>query len=407
MPREETLKIDRTDLVFAARAEICFSEAKREMGAFVAAAEELYGVEAGQLAAEYWIDQVNKLDSSNREGATLRQVTVAAASRLAKNTVEDYSNPPERITIPPTSNTRTSAGGRSNEALLDDALRPFVVSRSPASRNRAPEGQPPEFRPGNQNTLEIQGPPIRKFREELQRPFDGLSEWDPPGTTGCLTDGISHDIRNYLCTVYANVELMSLSTTTQKASEEILEDIQSAIRSTIDMLDSLLLPSRTGHTHNFCLHSLNQVIAHVAKMVRIHPDARTVDLSIADHPALEAYIDSRELGRAVYNLLLNACQAASNGSAPRLVQIALREERASIQIRVMDSGPGVPEPIREIFRKGFSTAKSAKGVGLGLTIAQCAAREHGGSLELEESTSGKTVFALHLSKLRLYPFVRP
>ncbi len=129
--------------------------------------------------------------------------------------------------------------------------------------------------------------------------------------------------------------------------------------------------------------------------------------SIADDPTIEACVDSRELGRAVYNLLLNACQAASSGSAPRLVQVALREERASIQIRVIDDGPGVPEPIREMFRTGFSTAESTKGIGLGLTIAQCAAREHGGSLELEESMSGKTVFALHLSKLHLYPFFRP
>jgi signal transduction histidine kinase len=39
------------------------------------------------------------------------------------------------------------------------------------------------------------------------------------------------------------------------------------------------------------------------------------------------------------------------------------------------------------------------GIGLGLTIADQAAREHGGSLNLEESIPGKTAFVLRLPKL--------
>lgn len=401
MPREDLLPIDRTDAIFASDAEIFFSEAEREMGAFVAAAEELYGVEAGHLAAEFWIEQVNKLDPSNRQRSTLRQVTGAAASKLAKNTVEDPSNPPERIAITSVSNTRPSVGVASNEALLDDARRPFVVSRNPASKHRV-EGQLPGIRSGNRSALEIHESPIRTFGE-LQQPFDDPSEPDPVGILGCMTNDISHDIRNHLCAVYAHAELMSQSTRSQTEREEHLEDVHSAICSSIALLDSLLLPARTDHTHNFRRHPLNQIIAHTARMVRIHPDARNVTFSIDDYPAVEAWVDSRELGRAVYNLLLNACQATSNGSAPRLVQVALQEERASIQIRVMDNGSGVPESIREMFRMGFSTVESTKRIGLGLAIAQCAAREHGGSLELEESMSGKTVFVLHLPKLTPTP----
>jgi len=43
----------------------------------------------------------------------------------------------------------------------------------------------------------------------------------------------------------------------------------------------------------------------------------------------------------------------------------------------------------------------ARGVGLGLTIAQLAAQDHGGVLYLEETVLGNTVFVLHLSKLAL------
>jgi len=223
-----------------------------------------------------------------------------------------------------------------------------------------------------------------------------------------MAEDISHDMRNHLCAVFANVELMSRSTRSQTEREELLEDVRLAIRSSIDILDSLLLPSNTGgHIHNFRSHSLNEVIAHVVKMVHIHPDARKVELSFLDHPILEVCIDSRELGRAVYNLLLNACQAVSTGSTPRRIQIELCEERSFIQIRVIDNGPGVPETIRQIFSKSLSSADKRLSIGLGLTIAQRAAQKHGGFLELEESTIGKTVFVLHLSKARLSPIGRP
>ena len=252
------------------------------------------------------------------------------------------------------------------------------------------------------HTLEIQKPPIRKWKDE-QQPLDDPSE--PPEIAGCMTDDISHDMRNHLCAVFANAELMSQSTRSQAEREELLKDVHSAIRSSIAILDSLLLPSNTGHTHNFRLHSLNELIAHEVKMVRIHPDARHVELSFADHPILEACIDSRELGRAVYNLLLNACQAVGTGASPSpgKIQVELREERASMQIRVIDNGPGVPETTRRILRKSPAPADKSLSIGLGLTIARRAAHKHGGFLELEESAMGKTVFVLHLAKIQLPP----
>jgi nitrogen-specific signal transduction histidine kinase len=49
----------------------------------------------------------------------------------------------------------------------------------------------------------------------------------------------------------------------------------------------------------------------------------------------------------------------------------------------------------------FVSAEKMSGVGLGLTIAEQAAREHGGCLYLEESVPGKTIFVLQLPNLAL------
>jgi signal transduction histidine kinase len=49
----------------------------------------------------------------------------------------------------------------------------------------------------------------------------------------------------------------------------------------------------------------------------------------------------------------------------------------------------------------FVSAEKVSGIGLGLRIAEQAAREHGGGLNLEESIPGKTVFVLELPNLVL------
>jgi signal transduction histidine kinase len=61
---------------------------------------------------------------------------------------------------------------------------------------------------------------------------------------------------------------------------------------------------------------MNKMVEHAVCMVRAHPDARNVDLVIQDGASVAGWMDCTRLGSAVYNLLLNACQAARLGPAP-------------------------------------------------------------------------------------------
>ena len=81
------------------------------------------------------------------------------------------------------------------------------------------------------------------------------------------------------------------------------------------MLDSLLLLAKTGQPLHPRWGSLNEVVEHAAHMVRAHPDARNVDVVIQNGTPIACWMDSARLGSAVYNLLLNACQAARLGLA--------------------------------------------------------------------------------------------
>src|SRR5690606_3442005 len=80
----------------------------------------------------------------------------------------------------------------------------------------------------------------------------------------------------------------------------------------------------------------------------------------------------------------NATEAAC---APLLVRIAATSRRDLVIVDVVDDGPGIPASVRPHVFKPFFTTR-VDGTGLGLTMAQEAARELGGDLKLLESEAG-------------------
>ncbi|MEI7894350.1 MAG: ATP-binding protein, partial [Myxococcales bacterium] len=93
-------------------------------------------------------------------------------------------------------------------------------------------------------------------------------------------------------------------------------------------------------------------------------------------------IDRQMLRRVVVNLVRNSVQAIrdANGASKRVVVRAAAEQEGAVLV-VEDSGPGVPEGMRErIFDPYFTT--KADGTGLGLAIVKKIVVEHGGSIEV-------------------------
>ena len=94
------------------------------------------------------------------------------------------------------------------------------------------------------------------------------------------------------------------------------------------------------------------------------------------------------------NMIRNACEFVPSNSGR--VEVRLREERETIEIRIEDNGPGIAEPIREKLFQPFVSYGKQNGVGLGLSIGQKVFQDHGGSVCLESTEPGRTVFKLTL-----------
>jgi len=104
--------------------------------------------------------------------------------------------------------------------------------------------------------------------------------------------------------------------------------------------------------------------------------------------------DEDRIRQVVFNLVRNAIEAIDRDGA---VTIRTRPSEGHAELQIEDDGPGIDGDPNRIFHAFFTTKSS--GTGLGLTIAQRIAADHGGELRVR-SAPGETVFTLALPAAR-------
>jgi signal transduction histidine kinase len=237
-----------------------------------------------------------------------------------------------------------------------------------------------------------------RMRVQLRSTQKDLIDSERLATIGRMASSISHDLRHYLSAMYANAEFMSDGAISQSEREELLQEVRDAVQGMTDLLDSLLLFTQTGRALHPEYQSIAVILQRAVNMVRSHPAARDVRINVSELSSLTVWVDEQKLGRAVYNILLNACQAARRGHGPAAVSLSLLEDEAAIHIRIADNGPGVPQAIRQTIFLPFVSEGRESGIGLGLTLAQQIAHEHGGNITLSQAAEQNTVFTITIPK---------
>lgn len=110
-----------------------------------------------------------------------------------------------------------------------------------------------------------------------------------------------------------------------------------------------------------------------------------------------------DLSQTILNLIVNAADAiedANRGNPAQkgTITIATRADGEYVEVRVSDTGTGIPEEVREhIFEPFFTTKRPGEGTGLGLAIAYDAVvHKHGGAIYFETEVGKGTTFVVRL-----------
>ena len=113
----------------------------------------------------------------------------------------------------------------------------------------------------------------------------------------------------------------------------------------------------------------------------------------ADLPPIRA--DANQLSQVLMNLLLNAAEATVEGgtitmSASKLTYVDM------IELRVTDTGCGIPPDVLAHVFEPFFTTKRGRGTGLGLSISHAYVRSHNGEIRVDSVVDHGTTVTLTL-----------
>lgn len=118
-------------------------------------------------------------------------------------------------------------------------------------------------------------------------------------------------------------------------------------------------------------------------------------LEVSGDRRLVAAVDRDMIRQVLANLCDNSSKAL--GETQGVVRFALESRGAEARLLVSDDGPGIPPTVRErLFEPYTTTRKVGEGMGLGLAISLKILLDHGGDLELLDSSATGTTFALSL-----------
>jgi two-component system, NtrC family, sensor histidine kinase PilS len=221
-----------------------------------------------------------------------------------------------------------------------------------------------------------------------------------------ISASLAHEIKNPLASIRSAVAQLSRYAP-PGADEKVLAGL--IVRET-DRLASLLTEfldfSRVRVTRSTRL-DLVAVAEHGIRLAQQHPDCSgdaTIILEAAERPVLVEG-DEDLLHRVVFNLVLNAVQAAGKGGRAdvrvRVGPASGAELPAGVVmeapqvLKVSDAGPGVPADVLPRLFEPFVTGRPG-GTGLGLAIVQRAVQAHRGLILCDTVTGRGTTFSVFL-----------
>jgi PAS domain S-box-containing protein len=140
-----------------------------------------------------------------------------------------------------------------------------------------------------------------------------------------------------------------------------------------------------------------EIIKEAALLVERELSKDNIALTIETEPDLPPVRGDRiQLQQVLVNLMVNAGQAMSEQSGPRIVMVRTgRTESGGLAVTVQDTGPGIaPNDLQRLFEPFFTTKQG--GMGMGLAICRTTVEAHGGQLSAERAPGSGATFRLTL-----------
>lgn len=245
---------------------------------------------------------------------------------------------------------------------------------------------------------------VRESEEILQRKNDRLRKLYETAHT--FVDNVSHEFRTPLTVIKEYVSLVRDGTMGPITDEQenfltIAEDRADDLNTMVDdMLDVSKLEAGLLGTYRKT-NKVHQIFDRVLPSLTRKATVREIKLVIeVDEELSEVYCDGEKVERVIINLVVNALKFAKPGGQ---VTLWAREIESDVIIGVTDTGPGISaDNLKTIFDRfeqvNVNARSSAKGFGLGLSIAKELVELNLGRISVESELDVGSTFSFTVPK---------
>jgi signal transduction histidine kinase len=218
-------------------------------------------------------------------------------------------------------------------------------------------------------------------------------------TAGQLTATIAHELNQPLGAILTNVETLEAMLKAPAPDMRELREIAADIRRDDQRAAEIIRRLRTllaKAPHELRRLDLNAVVAETLGLLSSLAVSRKVQFEwVKGAVGLPVEGDAIQLQQVLLNLIVNAMDALSNGSASPEITVRTARIHAQAEVCISDNGPGIdPDKLDKVFEPFYSTKST--GMGMGLSIASTITEAHHGQLSAERPPEGGTLFRLRL-----------
>ncbi len=248
---------------------------------------------------------------------------------------------------------------------------------------------------------------LARALKELRRTHRQLLQAQKMESIGVLAGGIAHDFNNLLSGILGYTSLILQQVPEGSPVYNFAKIVEtSALRASSLTKQLLLFGRKGGYEYRVC--DINGIIKETILILE-RTLTKTIDIQVSlaeDIPLVK--VNSSQIEQVLMNLCINAMDAmegvgilklssrrATSDDMDRLPRMKRRREY--ICISISDTGPGIPDEIKDrIFDPFFTTKEEGKGTGLGLAIVYGVVKEHGGFIEVLTEQGKGTCFNIYL-----------
>jgi len=224
-----------------------------------------------------------------------------------------------------------------------------------------------------------------------------LMQMEKLNSLGSLVAGFAHELNNPLTSVLGFSQLLLASSANDSSMYEELDLVYKHAVRCKNIVDNLLNFARKRAPEKKMM-DVNSIVEATIDLLNYQISRNQIKIQMELNENLPfVFVDQYQVQQVLVNLIENARFELGKNEEQGTICISTTENEEYVQIKVSDSGSGIPELLKHrIFEPFFTTKPPDLGTGLGLSLSNKIVVEHNGTLTVEDSTEGGAEFLIQL-----------